>query len=558
MVDDRHSPGPIRCAIYTRKSTEEGLEQNFNSLDAQREACAAYILSQRHEGWCALPEIYEDGGYSGGNMDRPGLKRLLAAVAAGDVDVIVVYKVDRLTRSLTDFARIVDVLDARRASFVSVTQSFNSTNSMGRLTLNVLLSFAQFEREVTAERIRDKVAASKAKGMWMGGLPPLGYDVKDRELIINREEAEAVRCIFTRYVELQSAMAVVADLNIRGIRSKARTGRDGRAYGGIKIGRGNLYAMLRNRLYVGEIVHKDRRYPGRHAAIVDIALFERVQAILDGNQVGRPQGGRTTLPSLLAGLLFDDVGRPMSPSHSTKHRVHYRYYVSQHATAEDLATPKSRISAPDIECGVIQLIKISLNDAVQSSIASGKLTPAEIERLQDTDRDVGKQLDHASLHDRRELVRSLVSRIVVTADHLSITLTIGRADPALGDIPMTVSMPVESIRAGRALRLVLPQVESDANEARAKPALIKLVTQAMAVRETMERGRFGNIEALAKASGYGHEHAMDLLRIAYLAPHITAAILAGRQPESLNRSKLIRWPAVPLKWADQCKLLGFA
>jgi site-specific DNA recombinase len=275
----------LRCAIYTRKSSEEGLEQAFNSLDAQREACAAYILSQTHEGWVALPDLYDDGGYSGGNMARPGLGQLMADVKAGKIDVIVVYKVDRLTRSLADFAKIVEVLDRQGASFVSVTQAFNTTSSMGRLTLNVLLSFAQFEREVTGERIRDKVAASKARGMWMGGVVPLGYEVKERKLIAVPQEAERVRHIFTRYLDLGSVYALQAELAEEDIRTKKRIGRDGKITGNAHFSRGALYQMLRNRIYLGEITHRGISYPGDHDAIVGRSMFEQVGALLDANRV---------------------------------------------------------------------------------------------------------------------------------------------------------------------------------------------------------------------------------------------------------------------------------
>ncbi len=251
----------VRCAVYTRKSSEEGLEQEFNSLDAQREACEAYITSQKHEGWTALATLYDDGAYSGGTMDRPALQRLLDDVRAGKIDVVVVYKVDRLTRSLADFAKIVEVFDAQGVSFVSVTQAFNTTSSMGRLTLNVLLSFAQFEREVTGERIRDKIAASKKKGMWMGGQPSLGYDVKDRKLVVNEAEAATVRSIFRRYLELGTVRALRDDLAVAGVVSKRRTAADGSPYGGQKFSRGALYLMLKNRIYRGEIVHKGKASP---------------------------------------------------------------------------------------------------------------------------------------------------------------------------------------------------------------------------------------------------------------------------------------------------------
>ncbi len=265
-VGAKKSRRRLRCAIYTRKSTEEGLEQDFNSLDAQREACEAFIASQKHEGWVALPTQYDDGGYSGGTLERPALQRLLADIRGSKVDVVVVYKIDRLTRSLLDFAKIVEVFDAHGVSFVSVTQAFNTATSMGRLTLNVLLSFAQFEREVTGERIRDKIAASKKKGMWMGGYPPLGYDVKDRKLVVNEAEAETVRYIFRRYQELRSVRLLKEHLDAAGIVSKHRTAPDGRPYGGKPIARGALYHMLQNRIYRGEIVHKDQAYPGEHDA----------------------------------------------------------------------------------------------------------------------------------------------------------------------------------------------------------------------------------------------------------------------------------------------------
>ena len=318
----------IRCAIYTRKSSEEGLEQEFNSLDAQREACEAYIQSQRHAGWTALPNMYDDGGLSGGTMERPALQRLLEDVRAGKVNVIVVYKVDRLTRSLADFAKIVDVLDAHSASFVSVTQHFNTTTSMGRLTLNVLLSFAQFEREIAGERIRDKIAASKKKGMWMGGNVPLGYDVVERKLVVNPTEADTVRSIFGRYVELGTVSALQPELRRKGILSKRRKDASGRCSGGRPITRGALYFMLRNRIYRGEIVHKGTAYPGEHQAIIDAELWDRVQQKLDANRSDHNLGVGAEEPSLLAGLLVDSDGERMTPTHAVKAGKRYRYYVS--------------------------------------------------------------------------------------------------------------------------------------------------------------------------------------------------------------------------------------
>lgn len=319
----------LRCAIYTRKSTEEGLEQSFNSLDAQREACAAYIMSQTREGWEALPERYDDGGWTGGNMERPALRQLLDDVSAGRIDIIVVYKVDRLTRSLADFAKIVEVLDAHGASFVSVTQAFNTTNSMGRLTLNVLLSFAQFEREVTAERIRDKIIASKAKGMWMGGPIPIGYALQDRRLVPDAEEATTVRLIFERYVELRSIAALVDDLHERGVRTKLRTWRDGRTVGGIPFTKGPLAQLLKNPTYIGKVRHRDQLHEGQHDGIVDPALFEQVQTIIEANRQDHRMGRRARRPSLLTSMLFDPDGRPMSPTHTSKGSRRYHYYQTR-------------------------------------------------------------------------------------------------------------------------------------------------------------------------------------------------------------------------------------
>ena len=280
----------VRCAIYTRKSSEEGLEQEFNSLQAQREACEAFIESQRQEGWVCLRAAYDDGGFSGATMDRPALQQLLGDLTAGRVDTVVVYKIDRLTRSLADFAKIVEILDTRGASFVSVTQQFNTTTSMGRLTLNVLLSFAQFEREVIGERIRDKIAASKKKGMWMGGVPPLGYQAQDRKLVIVESEAEIVHFIFRRYAELGSVRLLKHELEARSIQSKLRTSASGRLRGGKPFARGALYLMLQNRIYRGEIVHKEQSHPGGHPPIIDQPLWDAVQAQLASNAAERNSG----------------------------------------------------------------------------------------------------------------------------------------------------------------------------------------------------------------------------------------------------------------------------
>ena len=299
-----------RCAIYTRKSTDEGLDQEYNSLEAQRDAGLAFVASQRHEGWVAVGDGYDDGGYSGGNLDRPGLKRLMADIDAGKIDIVVVYKIDRLTRALSDFAKLVDVFDRNGVSFVSVTQQFNTTTSMGRLTLNILLSFAQFEREVTGERIRDKIAASKAKGMWMGGMPPLGYDVVERKLVVNVPEAELVRGIFCRYAEHGSAAQLVRELAIEGQTTKSWITQGGLHRPGRPIDQQYLFAMLRNRIYLGEMVHKGESHPGQHQAIVSPELWNAVHAFIERRKQG-PREQRTEHPALLAGLLFAPDGQRM-------------------------------------------------------------------------------------------------------------------------------------------------------------------------------------------------------------------------------------------------------
>ena len=319
----------VRCAIYTRKSSEEGLEQEFNSLHAQREACQAYILSQRHEGWRALPALYDDGGISGGTMERPALQRLLDDIRARRLDLIVIYKVDRLTRSLADFAKLVDVFNDHDVSFVSVTQQFNTATSMGRLTLNMLLSFAQFEREVTGERIRDKIAASKRKGMWMGGNPPLGYDVRDRKLVVNPSEADQVERIFRLYATLGSVRLLESQLAAEGITSKRRQNAAGQSTGGQPMRRGNLYGMLQNRLYRGEVAHKGQVYPGEHAAIIGEALWDSVQTGLLTRRAERSSVASSgDHPALLTGLVFDGGGQRLTPTHARKGSRRYRYYVS--------------------------------------------------------------------------------------------------------------------------------------------------------------------------------------------------------------------------------------
>ncbi len=352
----RVQSGTTRCAIYTRKSSEDGLEQAFNSLDAQREACLAYITSQRHEGWKALPTHYDDGGFSGGTLNRPSVQQLLADIRGGRVDLVVIYKVDRLTRSLADFAKLVEIFDARGVSFVSITQHFNTTTSIGRLTLNMLLSFAQFEREVTGERIRDKIAASKRRGMWMGGPLPLGYDLRDRKLVVNDAEAETVRHIFRSYRELGSVRLLAQRLHEEGVRSKLHRKADGSTWGGKAQSRGALYLLLQNRLYRGEISHKGAVYPGEHAAIIDATLWDAVQQRLTDHRTNGSHKPKGAMPNVLAGLLHDEAGDRLVASHAVKSGKRYRYYVSSRLiTGNRSDAPDGlRVPAADMERGVIE------------------------------------------------------------------------------------------------------------------------------------------------------------------------------------------------------------
>src|SRR3954471_3762628 len=363
-----------RCAVYTRVSTEYGLEQEFNSLDAQRESSEAYIKSQSHEGWRCLPTQYNDGGFSGGSLNRPALQRLLADIGDRRIHVVVVYKVDRLTRSLADFAKLVELFDAHAVSFVSVTQAFNTTNSMGRLTLNVLLSFAQFEREVTSERIRDKIAASKRKGMRMGGPVPLGYDIENKKLVINPEEAERVRLIFRRYLELGCLTKLLSDLEERGIVTKSSRLANGKTRGGIPFTKGPLHYLLTNRVYIGEVVHKDRHYPGEHESIVDKTLFDAVQTALASRAHARDHA-RINDASLLVGRIFDDRGNRMTPSTAKHNGARYRYYVSAPLSQgrKEHAGSIARVSAPDIEALVIDALRQSHGQDAQSGHPTGQL-----------------------------------------------------------------------------------------------------------------------------------------------------------------------------------------
>jgi DNA invertase Pin-like site-specific DNA recombinase len=410
-----------RCAVYTRKSTEEGLDRAFNTLDAQREACEAFIASQRAEGWTLVPDRYDDGGFSGGSLDRPALQRLLADIEAGLIDVVVVYKIDRLSRSLMDFAKLVEVFDAHEVTFVSVTQSFNTTTSMGRLTLNILLSFAQFEREVIGERIRDKVAASKARGMWMGGKVPLGYRVENRRLVVNEPEAARVRRVFQLFAETGSGVETVRRLQAEGIATRS----------GRPLDKGDVYKLLNLRTYVGEVAHRGNIYRGEHQAIISRALWDRVHALLQVSPRQRSAQNRQHTPALLKGLIFGTDGRALSPTHSRKNGRLYRYYVAQRVLKGDAAGDSSivrRVSAAQIEGAVIAQLRALLR---QPEVVVGTWRAAQAEAPDMTEADVRASLarldplwDELFPAEQQRIVRSLVERVTVGPDGADILLRV--------------------------------------------------------------------------------------------------------------------------------------
>ena len=564
----------VRCAVYTRKSSEEGLEQDFNSLDAQRESCEAFVLSQKHEGWVVIETLYDDGGVSGATIERPALQRLLADIEAGKIDAVVTYKVDRLTRSLADFAKIVEVFDANGVSFVSVTQQFNTTTSMGRLTLNVLLSFAQFEREVTGERIRDKIAASKRKGMWMGGVVPLGYDARNRKLVVNESEAETVRHIFRRYGELGSVRILKEVLDVEGVVGKVRVSQGGRRSGGKPFARGALYLMLQNRIYRGEIVHKDRCYPGKHDAIVDLELWERSQVMLMANRVERNTGSAAKNPSLLAGLLFDDKGERMTPSHAVKCGKRYRYYISRSLITQNReVTPQGRrIPAGDIEHLVASRILAFLSsepevfEAVQSHVDGA----AEQKRLIEQAAALSRRWPDQSPAETRGLLRALITRIDLRTDKVDIRfmperlgeVLAGRysgpapASEAVQNVAMvTLSVPARLKRAGMEMKLLI-EGASD-RKGTPDPGLIKLIVRARALQERFIRGG-DTLGGIANEAGVSRSHFTRVVRLSFLAPDITKAIVEGRHPPGLTARRLMREILLPLEWGEQRTALGFS
>lgn len=544
----------LRCAIYTRKSTEEGLDQAFNSLDAQREACAAYVMSQQHEGWVLAPGLYDDGGYSGGSMERPALQQLLADVRDDRVDVVVVYKIDRLTRSLTDFAKIVEVLDAADASFVSVTQAFSTTTSMGRLTLNVLLSFAQFEREVIAERIRDKVAASKARGMWMGGPVALGYRVEERKLIVVPEEAATVRLIMERYLQDHTVRTLVEELHRKDIVSKQRVMRDGSVRGGIPFRRGALKWLLSNRIYVGEIVHKGKAYPGQHDAIVTRGLFDAVQAKLADrtlNHAAQPQRRRI---ALLAGMIRDDRDRPMSPCHTRNHGRRYSYYAS--SMNDDAAAPALRLPAGELEA----LVRTGLANWLTNSENTRRLaegySATELSQLIAKCSVLSNCIARAPVAEARhafaqlELKLSVSSSMITAAFNLKAMLALAGllgTDQAV----VAIELPTSIASYGHEPRLRLEPTGNYPTPC--DEHLVELIARAFAARDQLLAMGADERSAVPVTR---LRHLQRTARLSWLDPAIIRMILNGTQPRHLSARMLWRTAKLPLAWSAQRQALG--
>ena len=546
-----------RCAIYTRKSSEEGLEQDFNSLHAQREACEAFIASQSGEGWRLIRTAYDDGGLSGGTLERPALHRLLTDIEEGRVEVIVVYKVDRLTRSLADFAKMVEVFDAHGVSFVAVTQQFNTTTSMGRLTLNVLLSFAQFEREVTGERIRDKIAASKKKGMWMGGLVPVGYLKNDRRLVIDEQEAETVRLIFRRYNELKSVRLLKQDLDRRGLVSKVRTGRNGVKMGGKAYSRGKLYKLLSNPIYRGEIRHLKTCHPGQHAPIIDGDLWEKVQRLLAEHAVRHPNESGKPSPSPLAGKLFDETAQALTPTHSVKMGRRHRYYVSRLLLTEGRRATGDRgwrLPAKEIERSVAAAATTLLEDktAVVVAIQQREIEP---ERIMPILARAAYWIQELRSDAGGEALAALVDRVDLARDGFRLTL---RLPTSLEDPSDTLTLeqfvPLTMKKRGVELRLVISNEPPSA--AKADMVLLQTIARAHRWFDQLLSGEVKSLTSIATREGLNYRFVGKIIRLAFLAPEIVEAIAEGRQPPELSTELLTKRIRLPLAWNDQKRLLN--
>jgi DNA invertase Pin-like site-specific DNA recombinase len=538
------------------------LEQDFNSLQAQREACEAFIQSHAGEGWRLIKAHYDDGGLSGGSMERPALRRLLADIEQGLIEVVVVYKVDRLTRALADFAKMVEVFDAHGVSFVAVTQQFNTTSSMGRLTLNVLLSFAQFEREVTGERIRDKIAASKKKGMWMGGIPPLGYDVRERRLVVNPSEAETVRHIYQRYLELGSVRRLQAELDRAGIVSKVRLSRAGVKSGGLRFSRGALYELLANPIYLGKIRHKGARHKGQHEAIIECELWEQVQEALRDKALrrGRPNGDITV--RLLSGKLFDQAGDALGVSATRKDGRHYSYYVSR-ALLRGTPRPQGtgwRVAAKEIERAVMLAVVRILKDqpAIVSRLHEAEVAATAIAAASTAAAVLIERIEE-DLDEACAPLAALIERVVLRASGLDISLCLDPLLPAgeqprsSGSLKINRLVPLQLKRRGVELRLIFASEQANARPIDA--VLLKAIARGYGWFQDLASGVAADTLAIARREGLPDNYVRRLIPLAFLAPLLVEAICGGTQPVTLSAAKLTHITALPYAWREQQLLL---
>jgi len=557
----RNDDAPKRCAIYTRKSSEEGLEQNFNSLHAQRQACEAFVRSQAGEGWRLVKMAYDDGGFSGATMERPALKTLLAHVKEKRIDVVVVYKVDRLTRSLADFAKIVEIFDTHGMSFVAVTQQFNTTTSMGRLTLNVLLSFAQFEREVTGERIRDKIAASKQKGMWMGGVPPLGYDLRDRRLVVNKAGAETVRLIFRLYLELKTVRRLREELGRRSIISKQWVSRGSVRHGGVPLGRGALYHLLANPIYLGEIRHRSVTYPGQHEAIVERATWLRVQGMLS-KKAANPRG-RTVRrsPGLLTGKLFDERGEPLYSCWAKKGQWRYRYFVSKRLVRGTAKPDDSwwRLPAERTEQAVIVGMRqiLSNRGALASTLKAFDFAAAELKQAIEA---IDSKVESLQQVETIEDMSPLIERVELKREGMQITLNLRALLPADRfpsggiNLRMTRSVTLQMRRRGIETRLVIPGEE--VADPRTDPALLRALARGYQWFAELAAGTAVSTRQIAAREVVSDSYVRHLVPLALLAPSIVESICAGRQSVCLSAERLKTQAGIPIEWDAQKRLLA--
>ena len=528
----------VRCAIYTRKSSEEGLEQDFNSLDAQREACEAYIKSQMHEGWILLEKQYNDGGYSGGTMERPAFKALLKDIENDKIDIVVVYKVDRLTRSLMDFSKIIDVFDRHETSFVSITQQFNTTTSMGRLTLNILLSFAQFEREVTGERIRDKIAASKKKGMWMGGKVPLGYIKEDKKLVTHKEDAKRVQMIFDKYLELKSVPKLMQYLKENEIKTKTDK----------YFSKGQLYHLLVNKVYIGKITHKDKVYEGEHDAIISEEIFEEVQKLLYENKVDKTCGTKCSSNSLLAGLIFDDKNNLMTPSHSNSHKRRYRYYVSTALKnyKSSNAGSVSKIPAGEIEKFVVETTKEFLQDKEQTQRLVKDFKVSKQNKLIYTAQNIKD-------YSEPKLIRAIIHKIVISKNSIEITINANSLINVLNALannqkiivpdrnekfnPITITKKIKITQPSRNDNILILNAK-EYNTPEPNPYLVNAIVKSYYYHKQIRNGK--TIEDLQNEEGLkDSKYIRNILNLKYISPKLTEQILTGTQSKNLSLNKLI-------------------